>query len=113
MRISKLSQKFVFMKDGSDSCIVLSSSEVLTAKPLDQYLVGFWICAGISGMLKKNWLEKFVSPMKRSPWLYASGLQKLARRHFFDINEVSIVFSWEIDIKTGDSIWKDLIAKSL
>ena len=51
-------------------------------------------------MLKKNRLEKLVSPVKRSAWLY-------------DINEVSIVFSWEIDIKTGESIWKGLISKAL
>ena len=31
---------------------------------IDQYLVGFLIWAEISGMLKKNGLEKLVSPMK-------------------------------------------------
>ena len=55
-------------------------------------------------MLKKNELEKLVSAMKRSAWLQASILQNFARRHFFDVIEVSIVFSSEIDIKTGESI---------
>ena len=60
---------------------------------LDWYLVGFWICAEVSGIFKKNWLEKLVSPVKRSALLHASTLQNFARRHFFDVNEVSIVFS--------------------
>ena len=29
------------------------------------------------------------------------------------MNEVSNVFSWEIDIETGENIWKDLTAKAL
>ena len=33
---------------------------------LDFYLVGFFICVEISGMLKKKRLEKLVSPLKRS-----------------------------------------------
>ena len=44
-------------------------------------------------MLKKNRLEKLVSPVKRSALLHASTLQNFARRHFFDVNEVSIVIS--------------------
>ena len=64
-------------------------------------------------MLKKNWLEKLVFPVKRSALLHASTLQNFARRFFFDANEVSIVFSWEIDIKTGESIEKGLIKKAL
>ena len=64
-------------------------------------------------MLKKNELEKLVSAVKRSAWLQASILQNFARRHFFDVIEVSIVFSSEIDIKTGESIWKGLITKGL
>ena len=31
--------------------------------------------------------------VKRSAWLYAFTSQNIARRHFFDVNEVSIVFS--------------------
>ena len=31
-------------------------------------------------------------------------LQNFARRHFFDVDEVSIVFWWELNIKTGESI---------
>ena len=64
-------------------------------------------------MLKKNRLGKPVSPVKRSALLHASTLQNFARRHFFDVNEVSIVFSWEIDIKTGEGIGKGLITKAL
>ena len=55
---------------------------------------------------KKNRLEKLVSLVKRTAWLHASTLQNFARRHFSDVNEVSIVFSWEIDIETGESIEK-------
>ena len=64
-------------------------------------------------MLKKKRLENLVSPVKRSALLHASTLQKFARRHFFDVNEVSIVSSWEIDIKTGESIVKGVIKKAL
>ena len=46
--------------------------------------------------------------MKKSAWLHASTLQNFARQHFFDVNDVSFVFSLEIDIKTGESIWKAL-----
>ena len=60
---------------------------------LDWYLVGFWICAEVSGIFKKNWLEKLVSPVKRSALLHASTLQNFTRRHFFDVNEIFIVFS--------------------
>ena len=67
----------------------------------------------VSGMLKKNRQEKLVSPVKRSALLHASTLQNVARQHFFNVNEVSIVFSWEIDTKTGKSIGKDLIKKAL
>ena len=65
------------------------------------------------GNLKKNRLEKLVSPLKRSAWLHASTLQNFARRHVSDVNEVSIVFSWKIDIKTRENIWKGLITKAL
>ena len=80
---------------------------------LDWYLVGFWICAEVSGILKKNWLEKLVSPVKRSALIHASILQNFTRRHFFDLNKIFIVFSWEIDIKTWESIGKGLIKKAL
>ena len=66
----------------------------------DEYLVGFEIFAEFSEMLKKNRLEKLVSPVKWSAWLYASTLQNFARWHFFDVNEASIVFSSEKDVKT-------------
>ena len=68
---------------------------------------------GSLGNVKKNRLEKLVSPVKRSTLLHVSTLQNFARRHFFDVNEVSIVFSWEIDIRTGESIGKGLIKKAL
>ena len=64
-------------------------------------------------MLKKNRLEKLVSPVKRSALLHASTLQNFAWQHFFDVNEVSTVLSREIDIKTGESIRKGLIKKKL
>ena len=55
-------------------------------------------------MLKKNRLKKLVSAVKWSAWLYASTLQNFAaRRHFFDVNKVSVVFSRERDVKTGEN----------
>ena len=53
----------------------------------------FLIFAEITEMLKKTRLEKLVSAVKWSAWLYASTLQNFARRHFFDVNGVSIVIS--------------------
>ena len=44
-------------------------------------------------MLKKNRLEKLASPVKKSAW-----------RRFFEVNGISIVFSREIDVETGESI---------
>ena len=55
---------------------------------------------------------KLVFPVKWSAWLYASTLQNFARRHFFNVNEVSIVISWEGDVETGDNIWKVLKTKA-
>ena len=66
----------------------------------------FFLFAEISEMWKKNQLEKLVSPMKWSAWLYASTLQNFTRRHFFDDNGVSIEISWDRDIETGENIWK-------
>ena len=65
-------------------------------------------------MLNKNRLEKLVPPATRSAWLYAATLENFARRHFFDVNKVSILFSWEIDITAWESIIEQgLITKAL
>ena len=55
----------------------------------------------ILGLLKKNRLEKLVSPVKRSPYLHASAKQNFAWRCFFDVNEIPIIISLEIDAKQG------------
>ena len=81
-------------------------------KFLRQVFSRFLDCAETSGELKKNRLEKLVSPVKRSSWFYASTLQNFARRYFYDVNKVSIVFSRTTDIKTGESIRKRLNYKS-
>ena len=70
------------------------------------YLVGFFLFAEISEILKKNRLEKLVFPVKWSAWLYASTLQNFARQHFFNVNEVSIVILWERNVETGENMWK-------
>ena len=57
-------------------------------KPRRLVLVGFSICAEMSGLLKKNRLEKPVFLVKQSAWLHASTLQNFARRHFFEVNEI-------------------------
>ena len=59
---------------------------------LDQYLVGFWVCAEISGLLKKNRLEKLVSRVKRSAYLHASTKQNFLWRRFSEVNRISIIF---------------------
>ena len=63
-------------------------------------------------MLKKNQLEKPVSLVKWSVWPYPSTLQNFARRHFFDMNGVSIVISLERDAETGENMQKVLKAKA-
>ena len=57
---------------------------------LGQYLVGFWNSPEISDRFKKNLLEKLISPVERSALPHASNFD---RRNFFDLNDVSIVFS--------------------
>ena len=64
-------------------------------------LVGFSISAKISHMLNENRLEKLVSPVKRSACHYASALQNFARRHFSNVNEVTIVFHKKEILKRG------------
>ena len=39
-----------------------------------------------------NLSGKLISHVKRSAWLRVSTSQNFSRRHFFDVNEVSIVF---------------------
>ena len=63
-------------------------------------------------MLKKNHLEKLVSPVKWGACLCASTLQSLARRYFFDVNRVYVVISWERDVETGENMWKVLKKKA-
>ena len=69
-------------------------------------LVGFWICAEILELLKKNRLEKLISPVKTSTYLHTSTTQNFARQHFFEVNGISIIFSREIDDETGESIFE-------
>ena len=101
--------KPLFVKKG----LIIFQKFLLPEKsfPLDQCLVGFFIFAEISEMLKKTQLEKLVSPVKWSAWLYASTLQNFARWHFFDVNRVSIVISWEGDVEMGENKWKILNRK--
>ena len=62
------------------------------------------IRAEISRLLKKNRLEKLVSPVKRSTYLHASTKQNFAWRCFFEVNRIPIIFSPELDDETGRSI---------
>ena len=73
---------------------------------LDRYLVESFICAEISRMLKKNQLEKLVTPLKRSAWLHPSTHQILPGG--ISLMSTKFVFSSEVYIKTGESIWKGL-----
>ena len=52
-------------------------------------------------MLKKKLTRKLISQDKRSAWPDASTRLSFTRRHFSDVNEVSIVFSWKIELKQG------------
>ena len=47
--------------------------------------------------------RKLASPVNKSAWLHASTLQSFVRRHFSDVNKVSVVFSRD-KIKTVESI---------
>ena len=73
---------------------------------------GFFDIRGNLGNVKEKRLEKLVCPVKWSAWLYASTLQNFARQHFFDVNGVSIVISWERDVETGENVWKVLKTKA-
>ena len=53
----------------------------------------FFNIRGNLGNVKKNRLEKLVSPVKKSALLHASSRQNFAWRHFFDVDGVSIVTS--------------------
>ena len=59
-----------------------------------------------SGLLKKNRLEILVSNMKKSAQLHASNKQNFASPRFFKVNGISIVFSREGDVETGESIFE-------
>ena len=61
-------------------------------------------------LLQKNRLENLFSPVKWSAWLYTS--QNFARQHSFEVNEVSIIFSRERDVKMGKTKWKVLKTKA-
>ena len=58
-------------------------------------------------MLRKNGLEKHVSPVK-----WGNEAPGFARRHFFDVNGVSIKISWETNVETGEKMWKVLKTKA-
>ena len=60
------------------------------------------------GIVKENRLEKLVSPVKRSAYLHGSTKQKFSWRCFFEVNGIFIIFSREIDVKTGESLVKPL-----
>ena len=65
------------------------------------------------GIVKEKPTRKTCFSREKKRLLHASTLQNFAMRHFFDVNEVSVVFSWEIDIKTRESIGKGLIKEAL
>ena len=44
--------------------------------------------------------------MKKSAQLHASNKQNFACRRFFEVNGISIVFSGERDVETGESIFE-------
>ena len=74
-------QKFIGIKIDSE----LSFDRLVFSRFLD--------LRGNLGNVKENRLEKLVSPVKRSAWFQAFTLQNFAGQHFFDVNEVSIVYS--------------------
>ena len=75
----------------------------------------FLYIRGNLGNVKEKSTRKtcFSREMKKwSFWLYASTLQNFARRHFFDVNGVSIKISWEANAETGEKMWKVLKTKA-
>ena len=99
--LTQISKKYMNHVAHPFSSADISSFAILRYTDIDLYLVGFCVFAEISEMLKKKRLEKLVYPVKWSTWLYASNLPNFARRHFFNVNEVSNVFFWERDDKRG------------
>ena len=51
--------------------------------------------------------------MKKSTRLHAYTLQNFAGRHFFDVNDTSIVYSWEIDTETEDIVFEKVSLQKL
>ena len=75
----------------------------------------FLYIRGNLGNVKEKSTRKtcFSREMKKwSFWLYTSTLQNFARRHFFDVNGVSIKISWEANAETGEKMWKVLKTKA-
>ena len=64
------------------------------------------------GNVKEKPTRKTCFSREMKPWLYTSTLQNFARQHFFDVNRVSIVISWERDVEMGENIWKVLKTKA-
>ena len=62
---------------------------------------------------KEKVARKTCFSREKSAWLHASTRQNFAWWQFFKVNGIIIIFSWEKDIKTGESIWKGLITKGL
>ena len=73
----------------------------------------FYLRGNIGNVKEKPTRKTCFSREKKRLTLHASTLQNFAKRHFFNVNEISLVFSWEIVIKTGESVWKGLIWKAL
>ena len=56
------------------------------------------------GNVKEKLTRKTFSREKKAPGL-THLLAKFCLANFFEVNGISIVFSWEIDNKTGETIW--------
>ena len=67
-----------------------------------QVLRQFLDLHGNFGNVNKNWLKNFVKHLGRN----LSTRQNFSWWHVFQVMGISIVFSWEIDVKTGENIWK-------
>ena len=55
-------------------------------------------------MLKENRLEKLISPVKWSAWLYVSYLENFARWHFFDVRGVFVKKLCKRDDETAENM---------
>ena len=68
---------------------------------------------GNLGKIKEKLIRKICFSHEKKHLTPRIDQAKFFWRHFFEVNGISILFSWEIDVKTRESISKSLNTKAL